>query len=125
MGFWIFLFLMNMLIPVTMIGFGTYFTKQAPKDINTLFGYRTAMSIKNRKTWEYAHCVCGKLWTKLGFILLGCSAAAMLPLLGNDIDTVGYLGGGITLLQVLALVLSIIPVEKALKKKFDRNGLER
>ena len=125
MGLWIFLFLMNMLIPVTMIGFGTYFTKQAPKDINTLFGYRTAMSMKNRKTWEYAHKVCGKLWTKLGFILLGCSTAAMLPLLGKDMNTVGYLGGGITLLQVLMLILSIFPVEAALKKKFDRNGLER
>lgn len=46
MGFWISMVIMDLLIPFTMIGFGKYFLKTAPKEINTVFGYRTTMSIK-------------------------------------------------------------------------------
>ena len=50
MGFWIFMLIMDLLIPVTMIGFGSYFMKNAPKEINAVFGYRTSMSMKNKDT---------------------------------------------------------------------------
>ena len=46
MGFWIFMLIMDLLLPFTMIGFGRYFMKKAPKEINSVFGYRTSMSIK-------------------------------------------------------------------------------
>ena len=49
MGFWIFMFLMTLWIPLTMIGFGRYFQKKAPKEINAAFGYRTKRSMKNRE----------------------------------------------------------------------------
>ena len=55
MGFWIFMLIMDLLLPFTMIGFGRYFTKKAPKEINSVFGYRTSMSMKNKDTWEFAH----------------------------------------------------------------------
>ena len=47
MGFWIFMLVIDLLIPLTMIGFGRLFLKKIPKDINALFGYRTSMSMKN------------------------------------------------------------------------------
>lgn len=50
MGFWIFMTIMNLLIPLTMILFGIYFIKKSPKEINTTFGYRTSMSMKNKDT---------------------------------------------------------------------------
>ena len=52
MGFWIFMLIMDLLLPFTMIGFGRYFMKKAPKEINSVFGYRTSMSMKNKDTWE-------------------------------------------------------------------------
>ena len=55
MGFWIFMLIMDLLLPFTMIGFGRYFMKKAPKEINSVFGYRTSMSMKNKDTWEFAH----------------------------------------------------------------------
>ena len=70
MGFWIFMLIMDLLIPFTMIGFGYLFLKRTPKNINVLFGYRTTMSMKNRDTWEFAHRYCGKLWYMWGGILL-------------------------------------------------------
>ena len=55
MGFWIFMLITDLLIPVIMTVFGWYFIKQAPKNINYLFGYRTEMSMKNEDTWKFAH----------------------------------------------------------------------
>ena len=52
MGFWIFMLIMDLLLPFTMIGFGRYFMKKAPKEINSVFGYRTSMSMKNKDTWN-------------------------------------------------------------------------
>ena len=46
MGFWIYMLIMDLILPFTMIGFGKYFIKKAPKEINGVFGYRTSMSMK-------------------------------------------------------------------------------
>ena len=43
MGFWIFMLLMNEIVPFTMIGFGKLFLNHAPDEINMVFGYRTRM----------------------------------------------------------------------------------
>ena len=51
MKFWIFMLIMDLLLPFTMIGFGRYFMKKAPKEINSVFGYRTSMSMKNKDTY--------------------------------------------------------------------------
>ena len=70
MGFWIFMLIMDLLLPFTMIGFGRYFMKKAPKEINSVFGYRTSMSMKNKDTWEFAHKYCGKVWYVCGMVML-------------------------------------------------------
>ena len=46
MGFWIFMLVMDLLIPVTMVFIGKRFQKKPPKEINGIYGYRTAMSMK-------------------------------------------------------------------------------
>ena len=48
MAFWVFMLIMGLLIPLTMVGFGKLFLTRAPKNINMVFGYRTVMSMKNR-----------------------------------------------------------------------------
>jgi len=55
---------------VIMIGVGYMMYKHPPKSINAIYGYRTARSMKNDETWKFAHDCCGRLWFKLGFILL-------------------------------------------------------
>ena len=122
MGFWIYMLMMDLLIPLTMIGFGHTFLKKAPNKINCVFGYRTAMSMKNRDTWDFAHQYCGKLWLRWGLILLPCSVIPMLFLIGKNTDEIGILGTIIMFVQMLPLVGSIIPTERALKRTFDQNG---
>jgi len=123
--FWIFMLVMNLLIPFTMIGFGRYFMKKAPANINMLFGYRTSRSMKNMDTWVFAHKCIGKIWYRLGLTLIPVTILAMIAIYKRDIDTIGMIGGGFTLIQCFILVLTIIPVERALKKEFDEYGRKR
>ena len=125
MGFWFFMLFMNLLIPFIMIGFGKYFMKSAPGNINIVFGYRTSMSMKNQDTWEFAHEYCGKLWFKWGKITLILTVIAMLFLLGKSVDTIGSWGGVICIIQLVPLIAVIVPTENALRKTFDKDGNRR
>lgn len=125
MGFWFFMLVMDLLIPATMIGFGRYFLKNAPREINPVFGYRTSRSMKNRDTWEFAHRLCGKIWYRAGWTLIPISVIPMMFVMGKDADTVGTLGGILSVVQMVLLVGSIVPVEWGLKKAFDKNGVPR
>ncbi len=126
MGFWIFMLIMNILVPFTMIGIGTFFSKSGgPKKINTLSGYRTSMSMKNKDTWVFAHKYCGKLWTVIGLIMLPLSVGAMLFVMGDEMGTVGTVGLIVCVVQLIFLILPIAFTEKALKKTFDKYGERR
>lgn len=125
MGLWIFTFVMDMLIPLTMIGFGKLFLKKAPKEINAVFGYRTSMSMKNRDTWEFAHKYCGRLWYRCGTVLLLVSAVAMLFTIGRSESVTGTVAAVVCALQIVFLIGSVYPTEKALKQNFDRDGKRR
>lgn len=119
--FLIFMILVDLIIPFTMIGLGRVFVKKPPDKINRDYGYRTEMSMKSVETWEFAHSYCGKLWMRLGYALL----ASVLPLFflfGRDIETVALAGLLICGVQLVVMMLSIIPIEKALKRGFDENG---
>lgn len=125
MGFWIFMLIMDLLLPFTMIGFGRYFMKKAPKEINSVFGYRTSMSMKNKDTWEFAHKMIGKIWFRCGLVLLPLTVIPFLFAMNNDVPTIGKVGTVIIAIQLIPLVGTIIPVEAALKKNFDESGMRR
>lgn len=122
MGFWIYMTCIACLIPATMIGFGRYFMKTAPKNINIIFGYRTSRSMKNDKTWIFAHKYCGKIWFISGIITLVVSIITMISVYGKNTDTVGYIGAACTVLPVISIIISIILTENSLKKNFDKSG---
>lgn len=122
MGFWIFMLIADLLIPFMMIGFGRWFMKNAPKEINAVFGYRTAMSMKNKDTWVFAHHYCGKLWYIGGWILLTISIIIMISVIGKTENTIGIVGGILCSIQMIPLIGTMIPTERALRKTFDKNG---
>lgn len=122
MGFWIFMFITVLLLPLIMIFFGRHFIKKAPNDINPIFGYRTKRSMQNKETWEFAHKHFGKIWFIAGLVMLPVSAGIMFFSLGSDMDTVGNLGNIIVIIQTVILLVLIIPTECALKKNFDKDG---
>ena len=122
MGFWIFMLAMGLLFPVVMILFGTMFMKSAPKKINYIFGYRTDMSVKNRVTWEFAHKFFGKLWFRLGFVLIPVTVIPLLYVIGKTENIVGTVGLIVSFINTVVLIVPIFFTEKALNKAFDKDG---
>ena len=123
--FWIFMLLMDLLIPFLMIGFGRSFSKKAPDKINCLFGYRTQRSMKNRETWNFAHHYIGRLWFFGGLIFLPLSVIPLICVFGKEIDLIGTVGGIVIGPQLLLLIGTVFPTEHALKKNFDPYGRRR
>ena len=121
-GFWIFMLIMDLLVPCTMIGLGKLFLNKAPQNISYTFGYRTTMSMKNEDTWQFAHKYCGKLWFRCGFMLLPLSIIPLLFVVGKEIDTIAKIGTVICFVQIVPFAGSIIPTEIALRKSFDKSG---
>ncbi len=125
MGFWIFMLIMDLLIPATMVGFGAYFRKKAPREINGVFGYRTPRSMASREAWDHAHRLCGVLWLWGGLLLFPVTVAAFLPLLGGSEETVGGWGAVICFVQIALMMVTIIPIEISLHRHFYPNGERR
>ena len=117
--FWIMMFICNLLIPVFMWGAGVMMYKCPRQNINYYTGYRTKRSMKNMETWKFAHDYCGRLWVKLGIGMLIPTIVVQLPFIHSSDDTIGLMTVIICVIQIAVLLGSIIPVERALKKKFE------
>ena len=105
---WIFMLLVDLLIPAVMVFFGLRFEKKTPKPARSMFsfGYRTVMSMKSKETWDFAHKTVGKLYVIMGIIL----------------DTIGFTGMIICYVQIVGMLLPCIHTELALRRNFDKNG---
>jgi len=104
---------------------GFFMYKYPPKKINWIIGYRTTMSRKNRDTWVFAHDYCGRLWLKLGLLLLILTIIIQIPFIHTGENTIGYMTLVVEGIQLAILLGSIPFVEKALKKTFDEHGVRR
>ena len=114
-----------LLIPFIMIVIGVIFNKRAPKNINHIYGYRTPRSMKNQNTWEFANMYCGRLWLKMGIFMLLISLVVVIVSLQMGENIILCCTSILIALQTIIVILSIFPVERALKEKFDENGEPR
>lgn len=96
--------------------------KYPPKEISGLVGYKTKMSKINKDTWAFAHDKCGRLWIKLGVIILIPTIIAQIPFIHYDEDTIGIVTIVIEAVQLAVLFGSIVLVEKAIKSTFNEQG---
>lgn len=118
MGFWFFMTLSNLIVPVLMIVVGMVLFKNPPKTINGFYGYRTRRSMENQEIWDFAQVYCGKLWRKVGWIMLPFSIVGMIPAVGRNDDFIGVLGTVIITAECIVMFVSMFFVESALKRKF-------
>lgn len=115
----------NLLIPLIMLLGGYLMYKKPPKEINSVVGYRTKMSKKNKDTWEFAHNYCGRLWLKIGIVLFILTFIVQIPFVHSSDNAIGNMTLIVETVQIVVLLGSIIPVEQALKKTFDENGVRK
>lgn len=125
MRFWVFMLICNLIIPLIMVIAGGLMWKRCPKEINRIIGYRTKRSMKNDDTWKFAHSFCGKLWWIMGLIIVVPSGAVMIPFFNGTYETIGIASLVVVIVQLIALIVSFIPTEMALKKTFNDDGTRR
>lgn len=122
MVFGIFLTFCNLIVPIMMILFGISFLNSSPGKINRYYGYRTRMSMLNQETWDFAHKSCGRIWKRMGIIMLPVSIAVSILMLWMNETMQGILTGILETVQVIVMLGSIALVERELKREFDSNG---
>ena len=125
MWLWWFWLICDLLIPFVMIVAGRMSWKHCPKNINSLIGYRTTRSMKSMDTWKFAKDYCGRLWWKIGWVMIIPSALIHIPLYHSDKNTIGFAGVILVTIQCFIMIVSIYPTEKALKKHFNDDGIRR
>ncbi len=124
MGTTIFIFVFNLLIPIIILILGLIF-KNASTKINYIYGYRTVRSMKNQDTWEFANKYSGSINIKMGiiFTIIGLVISLITMNQGKTVQGIVMIIW-VTVLTI-AIIATIPPVEKALKKNFDDNGNRR
>lgn len=108
------------LIPITtgpiymMAGF--LMLKFPPKNINSLYGYRTGSSMDSQEKWDFAQPYSGKVMLQAGAALSLC---ALLGLFINLSELLGLLLG--LVLLTIFTVYPIVKTERAIKRKFGKS----
>lgn len=81
--------------------------------------------MKNMDTWKFANDYCGRLWWKIGFVMIFPSVLMHIPFYRSDEETIGIVGIILVTIQVIILLVSIFPTENALKKSFSDDGTRK
>ena len=125
MGYWVFMLVMVLLVPLSMLLLGRRFMKTAPGKINYAFGYRTKRSMQNEETWAFAHHYFGRLWYLCGLVTTPVSVLVMLLTLWKGENAVSTAGSVLCIVQLIPVIACIFPTEHALKRTFDADGKRR
>lgn len=119
MKFWIFMFIVTLLIPTSLLL--TWYLCPKIKTINNVSGYRTKQSMQNQNAWDFAQKYCSKISLYMFFPSLILAIVIMPTVISKPVDVIGWMGLGITMIQMVSFIVIIISTEKALKKSFDES----
>jgi uncharacterized membrane protein len=103
----------NILTGVIFMVAGYLFLKNPPKEINSLYGYRTKRAMKTQERWDFSQDFAAKEMMNLGFFLALSSFIG--KLVEMDFNTRIWVGLAFTVFTAFVLYLR---VERALKEKF-------
>lgn len=81
--------------------------------------------MKNMDTWKFAHNYCGRLWYKIGCIMLLLTVVVQISFFRSGEEVIGTVGLVLCTIQIVVLIASIFPTEAALKKTFHEDGTRR
>ena len=123
MAFRVFMAFAVFLIPVIMVFFGRTMMDHPPKTINAAYGYRTAMSMINQDTWDYAQAACAKRWRRWGRVLALITLVVLIVALRRPAfaDVLGIY----TAFETVYLLASVAATEMDLRRTFDEKGERR
>ena len=111
-----------LMIPVIMLIAGFIMFRHTPHHGNVAFGYRSTASMRSPEAWKFANEYCGKLWMIFGAALLAAVLCSFLFMWKDSEDAVTKTGVIIIVAETVLILISIFPVENALRKRFDKDG---
>lgn len=104
---------MMIILGITCIIIGFIFKAFPPKKINSIFGYRTILAMKNQDTWNEAHKYSANTFVILGFIFVPLQFVLSQLNLGYGYEKI---------VISICFVIMIIINEMHLKKIFNNDG---
>lgn len=93
-----------------------------PKKINSLYGYRTPLSMKHQQNWEEGNRYSAKLMLKLGFFLLvvGLILTPLISLIPMGLDAQMLIKTGLIVAGAMgSVVILLTSTERHLEKTTD------
>ena len=111
------LFLIPVMTGVLFVITGIIMLKFPPKDINSLYGYRTKNSMRDKERWTFAQKYSAIEGAKLGGILTLCGFMGLF--FNPDGKTGMFIGLG---LMIIMAIILLFRVESAIKKKFNNQN---
>jgi len=93
---------------------GCFMYKFPPKKINSIYGYRTASSMKNQLRWDFAQLYASKQMIKYGLLLSMVGLIGLVYQPTEGISTILGLG-----LMIVMVILLIFRVENKIKERFQ------
>lgn len=109
------------IIPAIVTVIGYIMNKYPPKKVNWFIGYRTRKSMKDGAVWKIANQYCGKLWIKIGLIMLvGAFLISAIVYFKILIFSETFLAIFV-LCEIAPLLLSGVMVENKIKDKDNSN----
>ena len=123
--FWIFMLIVDMLVPITMLCFGLHFLRCRHKSRHGSAGYRSTYALKSEESWKFAQKHAGRTWLFVAGAEFILSLLILFLLRGSKNGLIGGVGAGLVVLQLGAMFLSILPTERALRKNFGKKAGRR
>ena len=108
--------LTNIFPGIIFILLGLFMNFFPPKKINSLYGYRTAASMKSQERWDFAQKYVAKKIIQTGILVVLLGLIIPFVSVGEHIRKIF----GIATLMISILVLLLL-TENALKNKFPKN----
>ncbi len=110
-------------LPLTSVIMGLILWKNPP-GINTMFGFRTKLSMSSEELWHYAQTLSGKLTVIVFAPMTVISAAVSAFAVSNEFnsDQKFWLLGGLVIFEIVLLIAVNIYVGHKLKKSFKEEG---
>jgi len=109
------------LLPVIVTVIGYIMNQYPPKKINWFIGYRTRKSMKDEAVWKIANQYCGKLWIKIGLIMLVVASLLSILVYFKIIIFSKTLLAIIVFCEIAPLLLSGVIVENKIKNTDNSN----
>ncbi len=124
MGFWFYILITTLIVPVLMLLFGLYYGKNgAPKNIDGHSGFRSRRATKSWDAWVFTHKKAARLWKLMGVVMMPVTILLMLLTVKLSVEAINIFGSVLFLIQGITFAVSVIVVENQIKKNFNDVGV--